>query len=216
MPTDFDAFRPLRPSFYRRKPAVVARGLLGRFVVRVFRGSTLVLRIVETEAYLGEGDRASHAWRGRPSQRTATLFRAGGCAYVYLIYGIHNMLNAVAGQAGAGGAVLIRAGAPIAGTEVMRRLRGLPAEAAARMIASGPGKLCQALAIDRSFDGVDLGSEALRICRGRRVDGRQVGVGPRVGVDYAGAAAAWPLRFAIRGDACVSRPRPEGLWVERS
>ncbi len=196
--------------FYRRDPRAVARGLLGRYLLRVHEGRSLILRIVETEAYLGEGDRASHAWRGRPTKRTATLFRAGGCAYVYLIYGIHNMFNVVAGFEGAGGAVLVRAGEAIAEIEVMRRLRGLAHDSPNHAIASGPGKLCQALAIDRGLDGVGLDGDNLRVCRGRRVPERRVVVGPRLGVDYAGAAAGWPLRFAVRGDANVSRPRPVG------
>ena len=208
MSTQPRALRPLTARFYRRDPRNVARGLLGRYLVRESRGRELILRIVETEAYLGEGDRASHAWRGRPTSRTETLFRAGGCAYVYLIYGIHHMLNAVAGQQGVGGAVLIRGGEPITGMATMRRLRSLRVSASDHAIASGPGKICQALAIDRSFDGVNLADGPLRICSGRPVAGSRVWVGPRVGVDYAGAAAAWPLRFAVRGDPNVSRPRP--------
>ncbi|MFQ5528418.1 MAG: DNA-3-methyladenine glycosylase [Thermoanaerobaculia bacterium] len=203
-------FEPLSTAFYRRDPRDVARGLLGRYILRRYGRRSLVLRIVETEAYLGQGDRASHAWRGRPTARTATLFRAGGCAYVYFVYGMHNMLNAVAGREGVGGAVLIRAGEPVCEIEAMRRLRGLPAGAPDYAVASGPGKLCQALAIDRSFDGVELAGRELRVCRGSRVDRRRVAVGPRVGVAYAGAAARWPLRFAIRGNRHVSRPHPEG------
>lgn len=208
MSTQPRALRPLTARFYRRDPRNVARGLLGRYLVRESKGRKLVLRIVETEAYLGEGDRASHAWRGRPTRRTATLFRAGGCAYVYLIYGIHHMLNAVAGQQGVGGAVLIRGGEPIAGVATMRRLRALSASASDSAIASGPGKICQALAIDRSSDGVDLMDGPLRICGGYPVPGSRVWVGPRVGVDYAGEAAAWPLRFAVLGNPNVSRPLP--------
>ncbi len=198
----------LSSRFFRRDPKDVARGLLGRYLVRHYRGQALVLRIVETEAYLGEGDRASHAWTGKPTPRTATLFRAGGCAYVYFVYGMHNMFNAVAGREGAGGAVLIRAGEPVSGAETMRRLRGLAAGRGDEEIASGPGKLCQAMAIDRTFDGANLNGEELRICRGRRVDGRRVVVSPRVGVDYAGKAAAWPLRFALSGNPNLSRPWP--------
>lgn len=197
---------PLATSFYRRDPARVARGLLGRYLVRRVRGRELVLRIVETEAYLGEGDRASHAWTGRPTKRTATLFRAGGCAYVYFVYGMHTMFNAVAGREGTGGAVLIRAGEPLSGVPTMRRLRGLAADRGDAEIASGPAKLCQALAIDRSFDGAALNGEKLRICHGLRVDRKRVVVGSRVGVDYAGEAAAWPLRFALAANGHVSRP----------
>ncbi|MCP4202482.1 MAG: DNA-3-methyladenine glycosylase [bacterium] len=201
-------FKPLTPGFYRRDPRKVARGLLGRYLVRSYGERKLVLRVVETEAYLGKGDRASHAWTGRPTTRTATLFRAGGCAYVYFVYGIHNMFNAVAGAEGVGGAVLIRAGEPVAGGETMRSLRGLAAGRSDAEIASGPGKLCQALAIDRTFDGADLDGKELQICYGRPVSRRRVLVGPRVGVSYAGKAATWPLRFAVVGNPHVSRPRP--------
>jgi DNA-3-methyladenine glycosylase len=203
-----DEFKLLSAGFYRRDPRRVARGLLGRYLVRRYQGRALVLRIVETEAYLGEGDRASHAWTGVPTQRTATLFRVGGCAYVYFVYGMHNMFNAVAGCEGEGGAVLVRAGEPVSGVGTMRGLRALGAGRGDAEIASGPGKLCRALAIDRAFDGASLDSEELRICHGRAVGRRHVVVGPRVGVAYAGEAAAWPLRFAVAGNLHVSRP-----WV---
>lgn len=197
----------MSPRFYRRDPETVARGLLGRYLARSFGGETLVLRIVETEAYLGEGDRASHAWRGKPTKRTRTLFRAGGCAYVYFVYGMHDMFNAVAGREGEGGAVLVRAGEPLSGLAAMRRLRGFDRDRADREIANGPAKLCRALAIDRSFDGSSLDAEPLWIGRGRGIERSRVLAGPRVGVDYAGAAAAWPLRFAVAGNPYVSRPR---------
>lgn len=206
-----NALKPLPTEFYRRDPETVARALLGRYLVRRYRGSELVVRIVETEAYLGEGDRASHAWRGKPTRRTATLFRAGGCAYVYFVYGMHNMFNAVAGREGVGGAVLVRAGEPVAGATIMRRLRGLSPDRSDVEIGSGPAKLCQALAIDRGFDTYPLDGDKLRVCRGRRIDRRRVLVGPRVGVDYAGAAAGWPLRFALPDSAHVSRPVPATL-----
>ena len=199
-------YAPLSPRYFRRDPESLARGLLGRYLVRQRRGRRLVLRIVETEAYLGEGDRASHAWRGRPTRRTATLFRSGGCAYVYLIYGIHCMFNVVAGRVGEGGAALVHAGAPPEGTATMRRLRRLTRSAADEAIASGPGKLCQALEIDRSFDGADVTSSRVRIARGKPVGAAEIVVGARVGVDYAGSASEWPLRFAIAGSLHVSRP----------
>lgn len=203
---DSEDLSPLSVRFFRRDAETVARGLLGRYVVRIHRGAPLVLRIVETEAYLGKGDRASHAWRGHSTPRTESLFRAGGCAYVYLIYGLHNMFNVVVGKEGRGGAVLIRAGEPVVGASKMRRLRSLARSAPEEAVASGPGKLCQALAIDRSYDGADLRHGSLRIGRGRKVAAAQVEVGVRVGVDYAGEAADWPLRFAVAGSRHVSRP----------
>ncbi len=214
------ALRPLATRFFRRSAETLARDLLGRYVVRrepdpdsSRSPEPLVLRIVETEAYLGVGDRASHAWRGRPTDRTRVLFEPGGVAYVYLIYGLHSMLNVVAGRRGDGSAVLVRAGQPIAGAERMRELRGLGPGTGTEALASGPGKLCQALAVDRGCNGLALGAgsgggEPLVICRGRRVAERHVAVGTRIGIDYAGAAALWPLRFAEAGNRHVSRPWP--------
>src|SRR5262245_61140198 len=215
---------PLRPlRFYRRPTEAVARDLLGRFLVREMDGERLVLRIVETEAYLGAPDRASHASGGRRTARNECLYLPGGHAYVYFIYGMHFCLNAVTGEAGVGSAVLLRAGEPVAGGERMAVLRGFAAGsagassgAAARLprpgdLAGGPGKLCQALAIDRTLDGEPLDRPPLWIEPGEPVPAAEVAAGPRVGVDYAGEAAAWPLRFAVRGNLHVSRPRP---WIE--
>jgi DNA-3-methyladenine glycosylase len=196
----------LPPGFYRRPAEIVARDLLGRWVVRRLGADTLILRLVEVEAYLGAPDRASHAWNGRHTPRNASLYLAGGHAYVYFIYGIHWCLNAVTGDAGQGGAVLLRAGEPIAGEDVMRfnRRRTAPRPGD---LAGGPGKLCQALAVDRSFDGQPLDGELLRLTAGEPVAAAAVAAGPRIGVAYAGDAAAWPLRFAISGNLHVSRPR---------
>jgi DNA-3-methyladenine glycosylase len=207
---------PLPLSFYRRPAEVVARDLLGRYLVRRPLGSPgapgelLVLRLVEVEAYLGAPDRASHAWGGRRTSRNASLYLPGGHAYVYFIYGMHWCLNAVTGEAGVGSAVLLRAGEPLAGEERMRANRNLPAAPSPARpgdLAGGPGKLCQALAIDRAFDGLRLDGGPLLLAAGEPVPPEQVAVGPRIGVAYAGEAAAWPLRFAVAGNPNVSRPR---------
>jgi DNA-3-methyladenine glycosylase len=207
------ALDPLPRDFYRRSAEVVARSLLGRWIVRdlAVPGGTerLVLRIVETEAYLGEGDRASHAHAGPATPRARRLFQEPGLAYVYLIYGMHHCLNAVTGSADDGSAVLIRAGEPLEGAEHMLRLRGWHQPARAGDVAGGPGKLCQAMAIDRAFDGLPLWKGSLRLNEGERVADAEIVRGRRVGVDYAGEAASWPLRFALRGNAHVSRPGVE-------
>jgi DNA-3-methyladenine glycosylase len=103
-------FRVLPRSFFQRPAETVARDLVGRYVVRRLAGERLALRLVETEAYLGAPDRASHAWAGRRTARNESLYLAGGHAYVYLIYGLHHCLNVVTGERGAGSAVLLRAG----------------------------------------------------------------------------------------------------------
>lgn len=200
---------PVPTASLRRPAERVARELLGATLVRRLDGEILSLRIVETEAYVGPEDRACHAFAGRRTARTEVMFLAGGHAYVYFVYGMHHCLNVVTGPAERGEAVLIRAGEPLEGAETMRRLRGLldraprPGE-----IAGGPARLCQALAIDRTLDGVPFGTGELVLIRGRSIEERDVVRSPRVGVDYAGEAAAWALRFSVKGNLHVSRPRP--------
>ncbi len=201
-------FRPFPKSFYRRPAETVARDLLGRYLVRELDGERLVLRLVETEAYLGAPDRASHAWAGRRTPRNESLYLPGGFAYVYMIYGMHFCLNAVTGEADAGGAVLLRAGEPVEGEERMRENRGWARVPRPGDLAGGPGKICQALAIGRELDGVPLDQPPLYITKGEPVAGEEIVASPRIGVDYAGEAALWPLRFSVRGHPHVSRPRP--------
>jgi DNA-3-methyladenine glycosylase len=201
-------------GFFRRPSKIVAPELLGRYLVRELEGERLVVRIVEVEAYLGAEDRASHAWNDRRTRRTESLFRDGGSAYVYLIYGMYHCLNVVTGSASDGGAVLIRAAASVEGAASMAANRGLTlGEGPVRglrpgQLAGGPGKLCQALRIGKDFDRAPLTSGDLRLVSGEPVAESAVAVGPRIGVDYAGAAKAWPLRFAADGDSEVSRPYP--------
>ena len=202
-------FRLLPVSFYRRPAEAVARDLLGRYLVRELEGERLVLRLVETEAYLGTPDRASHAWGGRRTPRNESLYLPGGHAYVYFIYGMHFCLNAVTGEADIGSAVLLRAGEPVEGEERMRENRNWVRAPRPGDLAGGPGKLCQALAIGRDLDGVLLDRPPLYITRGEPVPDQEIVAGPRIGVDYAGEAAAWPLRFTIRGHRHVSKPWPK-------
>ncbi|MFG0328616.1 MAG: DNA-3-methyladenine glycosylase [Phycisphaerales bacterium] len=208
------ALTPLAPSFFRRDSTTVARHLLGRYLVREAGassssdGATLIMRIVETEAYLGAPDRASHAFDGRRTERNESLYLAGGHAYVYFIYGMHFCMNVVSGRGGLGDAALLRGGEPIAGIEEMVTRRGLKRSPRPGDIAGGPGKLCQALGIDRALDGHSLlEAGALYVTRGEPVPDDFVVTGPRIGVDYAGEAARWPLRFAISGHPEMSRPR---------
>jgi len=191
--------RPLARSFYARPSLAVARAILGRDLVRrLDDGATLRARIVEAEAYR-EDDPASHSYRGRTA-RTGVMFGSPGCLYVYVSYGMHACMNVVTGRDGEGSAVLLRAAEPLEGVEHMRTLRGLTDP---RLLCAGPGRLCQALAITRGHDGLDLmdGAE-LWIERGRPVPDADVVVGPRVGI---AAAAEQPWRFSIRGSRYVSR-----------
>ena len=161
-------------------------------------------RIVETEAYVGTEDLACHASRGR-TPRTEVMFGASGRAYVYLIYGMYCCLNVVSEKEGYPAAVLIRAIEPLAGMRRMQRNRGgrdLPE----RDIGSGPGKLCQAMDVDRRLNAASFAGPLLRI----EDQGLNVGTvvsSPRIGVDYAGVWRDKPWRFFVQGDPCVSRHR---------
>ena len=192
-------------TFYTRAGVLaVARDLLGqRLVVPAPDGTRVAGTIVETEAYRGPADRASHAFGGRRTRRTETMYAVGGTAYVYLVYGMHDQFNVVTGVENVPHAVLVRALEPVEGVEIMRRRRGVLSN---RELTNGPGKLCQALGIDRRLDAADLlGSRVWLEPGDRRVPLSAVARGPRVGIDYAGTWAAMPWRFWIRGNAFVSR-----------
>ena len=198
--------RPLGSTFFERPAEVVAPDLLGRYLLMKDEDGERSLRIVETEAYLGSIDRASHAWNGRRTRRTQTLYLPPGHLYVYLIYGLHHCLNFVTGGE-PGSAVLVRAGEAIDGVDLMTRNRNLNRKLRPRDLAGGPGKLSQALGIDRQLDASPLGDQGLTLTEGDPLGSREVCVGPRVGIDYAKEAIGWPLRFAIQGNSEVSRPR---------
>lgn len=202
-------FRPLSRAFYERSAERVAPELLGRYLVREAGGERLVARIVEVEAYLGGDDPASHAFRGRTA-RNAAMFLPGGHLYVYFVYGMHFCMNVVCERAGVPHAVLLRAVEAVEGGAAMAARRGVAASAAPRLLAGGPARLCEALGVDRRLDGVSLRAGELRLTAGEPVAPAAIARGARVGVDYAGEAARWPLRFALRGSAALSRPLREG------
>ncbi|HVM30191.1 MAG TPA: DNA-3-methyladenine glycosylase [Candidatus Limnocylindrales bacterium] len=202
---------PLERQFYAVTADELASRLLGMVVVSTIGGLTCRGRIVETEAYLGPDDRASHARAGR-TNRTGPMFGPPGHAYVYLIYGLHQCLNVVADREGTAGAVLLRALEPLEGEDVMRRRRGRVHDPASRLCA-GPARLCQAMAVTRTFSGHDLtAGEQLWLERpaadtGQRAPAaRQVASGPRIGVAYAAEPwASAPLRFWLHDSPAISR-----------
>lgn len=191
----------LSRAFFERDTLQVTRELLGHQLVRTWDdGRRLVGRIVETEAYVGQMDTACHASRGKTA-RNAVMFGPPGHAYVYFIYGMYHCLNVVTEAEGYPAAVLIRALEPVAGLDVMRRLRGGRAD---RELTSGPGKLCQALAVDRSLNGVDVCSAgALRIEAGEPAG--RIETSPRIGIRGAPEDLAAPWRFFVHGNRFVSR-----------
>ena len=189
-------------DFYRRSTLTVARELLGQRLVKILDGQRLSGLIVEVEAYIGEDDAACHAACGR-TPRNEAMYGSPGHAYVYFIYGMHHCLNVVTEEEGFPAAVLIRALEPLEGLEIMRRYRsGRPD----RELTNGPAKLCQALAIDRGFNGVDLCTgEVLFIEEGRMVAQEEVGTSPRIGIKADELAMSVPWRFYLQGNAFVSR-----------
>ncbi|HVR44449.1 MAG TPA: DNA-3-methyladenine glycosylase [Thermoanaerobaculia bacterium] len=198
--------RPLPRSFYRQETVTVARALLGCVLQRRLGGEQITARIVETEAYLGANDPASHARRGLRSRRNESMYLPGGHAYVYFTYGMHFCLNVVTGEEDVAEAVLLRAAQPLSGLEAIRRNR--PRIRREHDLMSGPGRLCLALGIDRELDGISLRSEELSIAaRDVEIAEDDVAVTPRVGIDRSGEAARWPLRFFLAGNRYVSMPR---------
>ena len=183
---------PLPRAFYARDPRAVARELLGKVLVHLDEGAVRAARIVETEAYLGEEDLASHARFG-PTRRAAIMFGPPGVAYVYLVYGLAHCFNAVTGEEGVASAVLVRAAEPLEGC---------------LHSTTGPGNLCRALGLRReTHNGLDLTGERLFVADAPD-PAERVRASPRVNVTFAGAWAAKPWRFTLEGNRFVSRPRP--------
>jgi DNA-3-methyladenine glycosylase len=177
-------------TFYDRDAIVVARELLGKYLVHASGGVERIGRIVETEAYLGPHDRAAHSARGL-TERTKTMFGPPGHAYVYLIYGMYYCMNVVTQPEGVASAVLLRAVEPVKNVEGRTQ---------------GPGLLCRALHIDKRLNGHDLLSDDFYIGDSDAAADFIIVRRPRIGVDYAGPWAKRLLRFYIRGNRFVSRP----------
>jgi DNA-3-methyladenine glycosylase len=189
----------LPASFYARPTPVVARRLLGHLLVSEIGKRRTVGRIVETEAYLGPDDPASHGYRAHRSPRNESLFAPPGTAYVYFTYGMHWCLNAVTERAGFPSAVLIRALEPLEGLTTMRRRRG---EVPDRALCSGPARLCQALGVTGREDGITLTRGRLRVLRDKSRHRYAITATPRVGITRA---VDWPLRFLIKDSPWASR-----------
>ncbi len=188
----------------------IARQLLGKVLVTRIGGELTSGMIVETEAYRGVTDRASHAWAGRRTDRTEIMFGRGGKAYVYLCYGIHHLFNIVTNQKEIPHAILIRALEPVQGIDVMLRRAGK--EKPDRTLTGGPGSLSRALGIDhRLHSGESLNGKKIWIREGKRpLKSSEIAESTRVGVSYAGADAYRPWRFYIRGNPWVSRGKGLG------
>jgi DNA-3-methyladenine glycosylase len=195
----------LDQDFYQRPDVVsIARELLGKVLVSQIDGELTSGIIVETEAYAGTSDKASHAFGNRRTNRTEIMYRPGGVAYVYLCYGIHHLFNIVTNVADEPHAVLIRAIEPLDGIDHMIRRR--KASELTPSLTAGPGSMSASMGITRQFSGVDLDKLPLFVeDRGIDIDPINIIAGTRVGVAYAQEDALLPYRFSIAGNKYVSR-----------
>ena len=209
-----DKRKRLTRKEYHLDAITLAKRLLGRRLVRLLNGERLAGIIVETEAYVGTCDEASHAFGGHRSKRNDSMYQEGGHAYVYFTYGMHEMFNVVCGRVDEPVAVLIRALQPTEGVEMMHRLRSAKPRKTPlreRDLCSGPGKLCQALAINRGLDKADLVKDRrIWIEEGYGPSAeKEIAVSSRIGVEKCGEWGKMPLRFLKKGNPHVSvSPRP--------
>src|SRR3989338_1234735 len=195
-------YKRLGRGFFERPTLTVSKDLLGKFLVRKIGKQVLVGKIVETEAYIGPEDRASHAFGGKLTARNRAEWMIGGHVYIYLVYGMHFQFNISTGKSGVPECVLIRA------VEPAPHPSPLPQGEESRR-ANGPGKLCEWMKLDKSFYSEDV-TKSSRLWvedRGMRVPRSQIIAGPRVGIDYAGPYwSKIPWRFYIKGNPAVSKP----------
>lgn len=215
----------LPQSFYLQDTAVVARALLGKILCcRAADGTLRTGHIVETEAYLGAEDPACHTFNHRKTSRNQSMYLEGGHAYIYLIYGMHHCLNIVTRTAAHPEAVLLRAMDPRVGPRVdpaavppvtgasehaapLASVSGAAKLVRSRLESNGPGKLCRYLGLTRAQDGVPMwtADAGLWVLEQAPLPPAQIVESTRIGVEYAGAAAAWPLRYYVRGNPYVSK-----------
>lgn len=212
----------LTQDFYNRDTRLVARELLGKYLVRVQEGVPLAVRICETEAYIGRMDKACHAYNYRRTQRTETLFAPPGTAYIYLIYGMYHCLNFVTEPEGEPCAVLIRGGQARGNLSLLTRSRyGKPPEQLTayqkKNFLNGPGKLCKALALTRAENGCSLLGEELFVCDTLEDIGLttpaedklplDIRTSSRIGIDYAEEAVHFPWRYFLPETALPNKKR---------
>jgi len=193
----------LTRQFFNRKTTKVARALLGKFLVRKIGDKILSGLIVETEAYQGFADKASHAHKGK-TERNAVMFGPSGFSYIYLIYGMYNCFNITTEKENYPAAVLIRAVQPVQGLELIKKFRGTNK---LENLCSGPGKFCQAFNLDRDLSGLDL-TKSKKLWledRGFLVKPSQIKKAKRVGVDYAGLYKDKLWRFYLKDNKFVSK-----------
>lgn len=196
----------LSKDFYRQQDVVsVARHLLGKHIYSLVDGQLTGGIIVETEAYRGPDDRGSHAYNGKRTARNEMMYNAGGLVYMYICYGIHDMLNIVTGEEGISHAALIRAIQPIEGIDIMRHRRALFDKDL--RLCQGPGSLAKSLGLSKIHNGVDLQGNVIWLTDEKHTyTDEQVVCSARVGMNFDGLYKAIPWRFYVKGNQYVSRP----------
>lgn len=192
----------LNLSFYRRDTKTVAQDLLGKRLVRIYKGKRIAGIITEVEAYLGVKDKAAHSYGDRRTSRTEVMYEEGGHAYIYFIYGMYHCFNVVTQKKEIPEAVLVRALEPTEGIELMKKFRQ---KENLKDLTTGPGKLAEALHLTRDLNGVLLDSKDLFIEDAPVISKKLIVRKPRIGVDYAGAHALHPLRYYIKNSNFISR-----------
>jgi DNA-3-methyladenine glycosylase len=196
----------LTRQFFIQPTLKVAKQMLGKFLIREINGKKVGGMIVETEAYIGPEDKASHAFGGKITERNMAEYMRGGHVYIYLIYGMYWQLNISTFRKGKPECVLIRALEPTDGIDVMKKYRKIKE---VRNLTNGPGKLCEALKLDKKFYGYDVckkGGKLYLEDRGVRIKPSQIKTSPRIGIDYAGPYwSKVPWRFYIKNNKFVSR-----------
>lgn len=193
----------LHKGFYLRGAEQVAKDILGMKLVHDTPEGITIGRIVETEAYLGEEDPASHAFEGKKTERTDILYKEGGHAYVYLIYGMYRCFNVVTAEEGMPQSVFIRALEPVGGLELMKKRRGMKKNELE--LTNGPGKLSTAMGISLNHSGADLCKSGLLLSSYDDKEDHEIVSDERINVDYAGEARNWPLRFYLKNNRYVSK-----------
>lgn len=200
----------LKNDFFKRDTVEVAKSLIGKKIIRNISGNFFCAKIVETEAYLGLEDRACHSYGGRITDRNKTLYLPGGHIYVYLIYGMYDLLNIVTRDEDHPEAVLIRGVEPLENLDGISKNRfGKAYEELStyqrKNLSNGPGKLSMAIVINRSLNGKVLSKDYLYIGEGEEVPEKDLVITKRIGIDYAGEDADLPLRFCLRDNPYVSK-----------
>lgn len=200
----------INKDFYKQGALTLAKELLGKVVVRTFDNVILKAKIVETEAYIGEIDKASHAYNGRRTERTEPLFREGGIAYVYFIYGKYYCFNVISGLENKGEGVLIRALEPLNEFDYLAKKRfnedyDKLSEAKKKALTNGPSKLCIAYSIDKSENYMKLYENGDFYIEDGEIEDFEIVETTRIGIDYAEEAIDFPWRFYIKGNKYISK-----------